>query len=240
MAGLLTACATNTGNPSTEDGRSASSMPGSTTSSQATIDKFSWMATSLPSSSQLSQALGRQVRAATTPPIVGDESELRDTLSGSRIARGLECVGVVSMLEKRAYDIAPVRAVAYANASSATFGFAVFGSIDEASATFAAAARAWESCKGESLVKDDQTYRYTYRISDVVRTADVVSAVDHLTTDSPTGVPVTSARAIGWAERCVAESEVQAQDAAAPESSLRDQAAALVEITLEKLRISCR
>jgi hypothetical protein len=180
------------------------------------------------------------VRAATTPAIVGDASELRDTVTGSRIKTGIECVGVVSMLEEKAYTIAPVRAVAYANASTATFGFAVFGSVDEASATFAASRRAWESCDGKSLVKNDQTYLYTYQISDVASTTDVVSAVDQLTTSSPTGVPVTSARAIGWAEKCVAESEVQAQDAAAPESSLRDQAAVLVEMTLEKLRTSCR
>ena len=60
---------------------------------------------------------------------------------------------------------------------------------------------------GQTFVKADGVYTYEHRITTVDATADVVSAIDEVTSNSPTGVPVRSQRALGVAKDCIVVKE---------------------------------
>jgi hypothetical protein len=236
------ACMEEPVQPAAPSRNSDTSAPaGTKTAPPAATDAYSWIVEALPSPTQLSQVLGRQVRNGTSAPLVGDGNDLRDTVTGSRIVSGNECIGVVSFFEEAAYRDAPIRAITYDNASTATFGLSVLASDDEAATLFARFRRTWQSCDGVSMVKVDGAYQYTHTLRDVVGSNDVVSAVDDLTSNSSTGVNVTSARAVGRSQKCIAEAEVRVEDGSPPPvSSATTSAVSLVEVMLENVRHSCR
>ncbi|WP_156670852.1 sensor domain-containing protein [Mycobacterium sp. E136] len=168
-------------------------------------NEYAWLTTVLPSDQELTTAAGYQIRMGE-PPSVG--SRLRNTLAGSREMTERQCLGVISSFEEEVYGAAPVRAVTYATESKVTFGAAAFDSSDEARKLFDTFADEWLGCSGRTVVRDEGAYTSGYRITEVEMTADVLSSVDELTSDSPTGVRVAVQRALGVAKDCIVEATV--------------------------------
>lgn len=144
------------------------------------------------------------------PPSVGDR--LRDTVAGSRQLIQGDCLGVVSPLEQRVYGDARPRAVTYATESSLSFGVVAVDSSEAAHRLFEAFATDWQACRGLEMVKADGAYIYEHEITEVDMTADVLSGLVEVTSDSPTGVPVRVERAVGVAKDCIVEASVSVTD----------------------------
>lgn len=143
------------------------------------------------------------------PPSVS--SRLRDTVTGSQLTEG-QCLGVVSPLEEKIFGSAAVRAVTFATESPITVGAVALASNDDARQLFDTFAEQWRACEGVTLVKADRISTYEHRLTEVDATTDVLSALDDSTSNSPTGVPVRSQRAIGIAEDCIVEASISIAD----------------------------
>ncbi|KUI44116.1 hypothetical protein AU197_02415 [Mycobacterium sp. IS-1590] len=182
--------------------RATTATPATTT---PPANRYAWLTAVLPSDQELTRAAGYQVRMGEPPSV---SSRLRNTVAGSREMTETQCLGVVSPFEEQVYGTTPVRAVTYAAESKVTFGAAAFDSPDEARKVFNTFADRWLGCDGKTVVKDQVAYTLEHRITKVELTADVLSSVDELTSNSPTGVPVRNQRAVGVAKDCIVEATV--------------------------------
>ncbi|MGV9797808.1 sensor domain-containing protein [Mycobacterium sp. NPDC003449] len=238
---LAAGCAQDTGGTATpangaeapiEAGVSDKQTPPTAT---GTADEYAWMSSVMPSAGELSTALGHETGAGSSRPFVGDSSDLRDTFTGSRAIVEDQCIGIVSPFEKQAYGSAPVRAVTYDSGSTSNFGVVALATTSDAESLFATFQKRWRECDGITLTKADSTYTYTHQITDVAETDNVISAVDTVTSNSPTGVPVRTARALGLADDCIVETEVTLTDSLSPDTRPHDAAVALVRLMSTKI-----
>lgn len=168
---------------------SRATAPTTTITTMTPTNSYAWLTTVLPNDRELTDAAGFQVRV-DEPPSVG--IRLRNTVAGSRELTEKQCLGVISPFEQQVYGAAPLRAVTYATESSVTFGAAAVDSPEDARELIDAFAGQWRECEGKALVKDDGAYTYEHRITQVDTTADVVSAIDEVTSDAPTGSRFTA------------------------------------------------
>ncbi|MBN3512622.1 sensor domain-containing protein [Mycolicibacterium septicum] len=227
--------------PSHGDGATSATPDGKVPpTAPAPTSGYAWLAAAMPSAAELSSALGRRVGNSSNTPFVGDISDLRDTFAGSRAVVEDQCIGVVSPFEKRVYGSTPVRAVTFGTESTSTFGAVALASNSDARSLFSTLRDQWQECDGMALTKADTTYTFTHKISEVTGTDDVVSATDIMTSNSPTGVPVVTARALGLAEDCIVEAEVIIADPPPSDSLARDPAVALVQLISTKIMKSQR
>lgn len=209
-------------------------------SSLAPVVKHAWLSSVLPSATELSSAVGYQVRAYGSPTL-GDATRLRDTTAGSQSVTEGQCLGVVSPFEGRVYGGAPVTAVTYATESTITFGAVALATGNDARRLFETFLAQWQRCLGTKIVSSDGAYTTEAEIIDVDAVDDVVAAVELVTSNSPTGILVRSERALGVAGDCIVEAEVPVTD---PESTAPSQeknaAVAVVEAMLAKVRATRR
>lgn len=209
-----------------------------TSSDTATVatapDPYAWLTSVLPTSAELSNALGYAV-TVDGPPRIRPGSGLRNTVIGSGDVIERRCLGVVSPLEKEIYGSAPVVAVTFATESAATYGAVAFDSAANADRGFRSFADRWRECNGRSVVKSVGDHRVSHAISDVHVTGNVISAVDTL--NSAEGPPVVVGRALGVAHDCIVEVELSISDPAG-QGSASERAIRLVEEMLSRVRAS--
>lgn len=227
---LLASCSTS------GDGTSAlgtSELP--TESSKTRVHApYAWLTAVLPTSSELSEALGYPV-TVDGPPKIRNGARLRNTFIGSREITERDCIGVVSPLETEAYDSAPLVAVTFASESAATYSAAVFDSPRSAEETFKRFADQWRACGGRTVVKSGGGVVVQYAISDVGLADRVTSAVITVTSDE--GSPVVVGRALGVAQDCMVEVELVYDDPA-DRGRAGERAIRLVEAMLSRVKTS--
>jgi hypothetical protein len=198
--------------------------------------KFSWLTSVLPSTAELTGAVGHQIRAYD-PPTLGDVTRMRNTIAGSQSLTEGQCLGVASPFEGRVYEGAPIEAVTYATESTVTFGAVALATEDDARRLFEKFQEQWQQCRGTTIVTSDGADITQDEITNVDSTSDVVAAVELVTSNSPTGVLVRSARALGVAKDCIVEAEVPTTDPSFPlPSDGKNAAVAVVEAMLVKVR----
>ncbi|MCV7282841.1 sensor domain-containing protein [Mycolicibacterium flavescens] len=197
------------------------------------MDSYSWLTTVLPSNEELTTAAGYPVRMDGPPSV---SSRLRDTVTGSQLTEG-QCLGVVSPLEAQVFASAPVRAVTFATESTITIGAVALASDDDARGLFDAFADQWRACEGATLVKADRITTYEHRLTELDAASSVVSAIDEVTSDSRTAVPVRVQRALGVAKDCIVEASVPITNPTPHEPAVAANAAVdLVNAMLVKVR----
>lgn len=201
-------------------------------------DQFGWLTSVLPTSDELSRALGYPVTVREYPP-VGDITDLRDTLAGSREVTERQCVGVISSLGQDAYGTADVRAVTYGTESTATFGVVAFASQDVAHMLFTTFAKQWQQCDGTTVVNTYGGYTFEHQITKVQTADNILSAVDVISSDSGS-VPVPTERALGATDDCIVEVEVPVDDLSKWSAGDDSAAVALVKSMLERVRTARR
>jgi len=205
IAGVMMAgCGQSTEGTAT---RTDGTVTKSTSQSPQPPNGYAWLNSVMPTSEELSKAAGYQV-TIDEPPTVHGGDFLRDTIVGSRDVTNIECLGVVSPFEQRAYQDAPVVAITYATEAAVTFGAAALSTDADARQLFDSFVAQWQQCLGKTLVKIDGVGTFENKITAAVAGHDVISAVVDLTSDSPTGVPVRVERAIGVAKDCIVEADV--------------------------------
>jgi hypothetical protein len=229
---LLVSCAEKVaGTPKAADG--AASSPTQTASAE-----FDWIATVLPTADELSRVLGDQETGDGVDPLVGDVTDLRDTVIGSQVTES-QCLGVVAPLERRTFEAAPVDAVAYATRPDSTFGAVAFSSIEATRSLFNALVNEWQQCNDKTVVRSDGTGTYEEVITQVTTSDDQVTAMVSLST-SANGMVVPTVRALGIAEDCIVDVEIWTSDPSAPVSATETPAAALVQLMLAKVAVARR
>jgi hypothetical protein len=229
---LLLGCASPiVGTPKPVDG--AASAPTQTTSAET-----NWVATVLPDAAELSDVLGSDPTRDGVDPLVGDVTDLRDTVIGSQVTES-QCLGVVAPLETRTFGAAAVDTVAYATRPDATFGAVALSSIEDARALFSAFAKEWQGCDGKTVVRSDGTATYRNEISQVSTSESQLSAMDALSTTANSGVTRT-VRALGIAEDCIVDVEVRVSDPSAAVSATETPATRLVQLMLANVAVARR
>lgn len=194
---VMCGCApTIEGNPRAADDAPAttSALPGAT-----------WIASVLPDITELSQVFNTS--ADDVDPVVGDASDLRDTLIGSEMTDD-QCISAIAPLERRTFDRAPVNEVAYATLPDATFGAVALPSAQRARSLFDSLVEQWRACDGHAVVRESGKQSHVEAISSVDAKPDFVSAVVVMTTES-TGMRTQTARALGVAENCIIDVELR-------------------------------
>jgi hypothetical protein len=229
---LLVGCAnTVVGSPIAVDG----AVPAAPQTTSAEID---WIATVLPTADELSRVLGAQETSDGIDPLIGDVTDLRDTVIGSQITES-QCIGVVAPLEKRTFGAAPVGAVAYVTRPDATFGAMAFSSIEAARSLFTAFVNQWQECDGKTVVRSDGTGTYNDEITQVTTSDDQVTAMVSLSTNANDMV-VPTVRALGIAEDCIVDVEIPVPDPSATGAATETPAAELVQLMLAKVAVARR
>lgn len=194
---VMCGCApTIEGNPRAADDAPAttSALPGAT-----------WIASVLPDITELSQVFNTS--ADDVDPVVGDASDLRDTLIGSEVTDD-QCISAIAPLERRTFDRAPVDEVAYATLPDATFGAVALPSAQSARSLFDSLVEQWRACDGHAVVRENGKHSHVEAIGSVDAKPDFVSAVVVMTTES-TGMRTQTARALGVAENCIIDVELR-------------------------------
>jgi hypothetical protein len=187
-----------------------------------------WIASVLPNAAELSRVLGDQETGDCVDPLVGDVTDLRDTVIGSQVTES-QCIGVAAPLERRTFEAASVDAVAYVTRPDATFGAVALSSIEDAQVLFNAFANEWQGCDGKTVVRSDGTGTYKDEISRVSISDNQVSAVVTLSTYANSRLTRT-VRALGRAEDCIVDVEVPVSDPSMTVSDMETPAAQLVQI----------
>lgn len=175
-----------------------------TPSTSSTSDE-SWIVSVLPDITELTQVFNTY--ADEVDPVVGNASDLRDTLIGEQVTNE-RCIGVVAPLERRTFDRAPVAEVAYATLPDATFGAAALPSAQSARSLFDTLVDQWRACDGQTVITNGGDHSHVNSISSVDAKPDFVAAIVVMTTDS-TGMRTQTARALGVAENCVIDVELR-------------------------------
>jgi hypothetical protein len=197
-------------------------------------EPYAWLTAVLPTSAELSEALGYPV-TADGPPKVRNGAKLRNTFIGSGDVAERDCIGVVSPLETDAYGSAPLVAVSFASESAATYGAAVFDSPRSAEETFKRFADQWRACDGRTVVKSGGGLAIHYALSDVGLADNVTSAV--VTASSEEGSPVVTGRALGVSHDCMVEVELVYEDPA-DSGRAAERAIRLTEAMLSRVKTS--
>lgn len=190
-------CATTIeGNPRASDGAPAiTSAP----------PDGSWIASVIPDITELSQVF--TTSADDVDPLVGDASDLRDTMIGDKVSDD-QCISAIAPLERRTFDRAPVDEVAYATLPDATFGAVALPSAQRARSLFDTLVEQWRACDGRAVVRASRNFTHIDAVSSVDAKPDFVSAVVVMTAES-TGMRIQTARALGVAENCIIDVELR-------------------------------
>lgn len=183
-----------------------------------------WIATVMPDADELSQVCDSY--ADDIDPLVGDATDLRDTMIGSQVAES-QCISAISPLERRTFGAAPVREIAYATLPDATFGALALPSAGAARSMFETLANQWRECDGQTVIKSSGADSHANVIGDVDFTADVVSAVIVMSTQS-TGMRSQTGRALGVAGNCIIDVELRT-------STSSSSAVALTQLMMSKV-----
>lgn len=216
---LMPACTSRVdGNPAAADQLPASVA--STPLDAAGIDSV------LPTATELSDVIGDRIDEVD--PLIGDGTDLRDTMIGSEISES-RCVGVISPLERHTYDGAPVREVAYATLPEVTLGALALPSAEAARALFDTFVDEWSNCNGRTVVETNRVSSYNNAVADVERTGEVVSAAITMGNNA-SGTQVRTQRALGVAENYLIDIELRS-DRGYP----NDAAVALTELMMTKV-----
>jgi hypothetical protein len=165
---------------------------------------------------------------------------LRDTVLNIEKVTESQCLGVISPFGRRTFGTATVRAVTYATESTITYGAVALASGDDARALFTTFVNQWKQCDSKTVIDSAGTTTFENRISQVNATDDVVWATVDLQTNSPTGVPVRDARALGVANDCIVEASIPVTDAATTPPQSTNAAVDLVNVMLTKARVAPR
>ncbi len=233
VALLATSCAnTVEGTPDAAQGQAPTS-----TSTSAQTDT-AWIASMLPDATELSRTLGARPPSYDIEPLVGDATDLRNTIIGSDVTEP-QCVGVVAPLETRTFETAPVSAVAYVTLPEATVGVVSLSSDTDARSLFSAFAEQWQQCNGKTVVKSDGVGTYDNEISRVDATDSVLSATVTMSTPS-TGMRTQTQRTLGVAEDCIVDVEVRVTGAPTNSAGLISPATELVQAMLANVRTARR
>ena len=165
--------------------------------------------------SALARILNQPFKVDTQfPPRYGDRDKLAHSYGP---ASPVECVGVVTTMDKGAYDSAPVQDVArqtwwHATDSvkviSVTEGVVTLPGISDATALFEQFTTQWKNCDGTSVELPGTTLSFTDTIGQV-RVADSVLAAtiyDQASLSNSSPMPV--ARAVGVRANCLIEVEI--------------------------------
>ncbi|MCF6386367.1 sensor domain-containing protein [Mycobacterium sp. MBM] len=199
VVALVVACGCATtieGNPRASDGTPA------TTSAPPDA---SWIASVIPDITELSRVFNTS--ADDVDPLVGDASDLRDTMLGDEVSDD-RCISAIAPLEHRTFDRAPVHEVAYATLPDATFGAVALPSAQSARSLFDTLVGQWRACDGRTVVLASRNFTYIEAVSSVDAKPDFVSAVVVMTAES-TGMRIQTARALGVAENCIIDVELR-------------------------------
>ena len=190
VVALAVACGcapTIEGNPRAADDAPAttSAPPGAT-----------WIASVIPDITELSQVF--TTSADDIDPLVGDASDLRDTMIGDKVSDD-QCISAIAPLERRTFDRAPV---------DATFGAVALPSAQRARSLFDTLVEQWRACDGRAVVRASRNFTHIDAVSSVDAKPDFVSAVVVMTAES-TGMRIQTARALGVAENCIIDVELR-------------------------------
>ncbi|GAB3027147.1 sensor domain-containing protein [Mycobacterium bourgelatii] len=127
-----------------------------------------------------------------------------------------ECVGVVTLTNRRTYDSAPVVNVAHETWWHTSYTVKVISvaesvialpSVKDASALFGKFTDQWKACNGKSVTLEGDDLSFTDEISDV-RVANSVLAATLSESSSSTSTSRAVARAIGVRVNCLVEVQV--------------------------------
>jgi hypothetical protein len=120
----------------TIEGTPQSATPVSTPTQKPFASEVKWIASVLPNAADLSRVLGGPEKIHEIDSLIGDVTDLRDTFLGRGEVTESQCIGVVSPLETRTFEAAPVRVVAYATQPDATLGAVALSSNEDARSLF--------------------------------------------------------------------------------------------------------
>lgn len=170
----------------------------------------------LPTSEELSGALGTGPNAFMSPVVEGGRDVLLSSVGHAQVLPA-DCVGAVYRLQEVVYEASPVLSVAGTSWAGGGFdaapvsvdvGVVQMGSPAAAQKFFASATDLWRRCNGQTVTMQqpglgagDLSRITDVALGDGVVSATVLHASSH--TQSPTGL-----RALGVVEECIVEVEV--------------------------------
>lgn len=155
-------------------------------------------------------------RESNFPPKFGGRDQLAEA---SGTPSRPDCVGVDTLLEKRAYQSADIKDVAreswWHEASagpalviSLTEGIVTLPTSADANALFTKFVAQWQQCNGATVDMPDGNYGFTTAISDVRLANSVVAATTSVSPMYRVSKPIPHARALGVRVNCIVETDI--------------------------------